>query len=511
MGAVSRDRPCASSRGLDATELMWLNARHLKCPCGPVIERASWVELMSIEKIKEVLGPGGWLEGDEDTRRYRTDWRSTSEGEALLVARPDSTQTVSKVLSLAREAGIAIVPQGGNTGLVIGSIPTEKVPTIVLTLERMSAVRSLDANNFAMVVEAGCVIQNAQTYAADVDRLFPLSLASEGSSTIGGTLSTNAGGNQTIRFGNAREQVLGLEVVLADGTILDGLNTLRKNNTGYDLKHLFIGAEGTLGIITAAAMRLMPLPRVVETALLAVPDPHAAQLLLGSARELSGDTILAYELMPRIAFELAITHIEGIVDPLDEPSPWYVLMELATSSTIDDMRDKLERIVEHAMEQSWVTDGVVAESTAQRAQLWRPREEQAEAGKRAGKGVGGDVSVPVSRVAEFLDDSRAAILAQFPGTVLNTFGHMGDGNIHYNIRKNPDMDAAVWEQQTGALESLLFDVVAQFGGSFSAEHGIGSQKRATLRTYASPEKLNLMRVLKEALDPAGLMNPGKVL
>jgi FAD/FMN-containing dehydrogenase len=465
---------------------------------------------MVIDELKAALGPGGWLEGEEDTRRFRTDWRGTTEGEALLVARPNSTEAVAAVVKVANAAGIAIVPQGGNTGLVLGSIPTEPVPSIVITMERMNRVRSLDANNFAMVVEAGCVIKNAQDAAREVDRLFPLSLASEGSSTVGGTLSTNAGGNQTIRFGNAREQVLGLEVVLADGTVFDGLNTLRKNNTGYDMKHLFIGAEGTLGVITAAAMRLMPLPRVLETALLAIPDPHAAQLLLTSARELSGDAVLAFELMPRYALDLALEHIDGTVDPLDSESPWYVLMEMATSSTIDDLRDKLERIVSHAMEEGWVTDGVVAESEAQRAGLWRPREEQAEAGKRAGPAIGGDVSVPVSRVAEFLDVSRGALGEEFPGVLLNTFGHMGDGNIHYTMRKSEQMSDAVWAQRIGAMGALLNRIVADFGGSFSAEHGIGSQKRETLLEFAPAVKLDLMRTVKAALDPAGLMNPGKI-
>lgn len=465
----------------------------------------------AVQSMKEVLGAGGWLESMEDTLKYRTDWRFAVEGDALLVARPQSTAEVASIVRIAKEAGIAIVPQGGNTGLVRGSIPTEALPTVVVSMERMSAVRQLDAANYAMVVESGCVIQNAQNAAADADRLFPLSLASEGSATVGGTLSTNAGGNQTIRFGNAREQVLGIEAVLPDGSVFNGLNTLRKNNTGYDLKHLFIGAEGTLGIITAAAIRLMPLPRVVETAWLAVKDPHAAQDLLASARELSGDQVLAYELMPRIALDLAIKHIDGVSDPLDEPSPWYVLMELATSSTVDDLRAKLERIVEDAMERGWVTDGVVAESQAQRTQLWRAREEQAEAGRREGKGLGADVSVPLSSVPAFLDESRQALEQQCPGLRLNTFGHMGDGNIHYNVRKGFDMSDEAWAQQVGAIEDVLLECVAKFGGSFSAEHGIGSAKRGQLTTYAQPEKLELMRTIKQALDPSGTMNPGKVL
>lgn len=464
----------------------------------------------AITAIKNSLGASGWLEDEADTLKYRTDWRAGTVGEALGVARPESTDQVAEVVQLTREAGIAIVPQGGNTGLVLGSIPTEQRPTVVVTLERMNRVRSIDADNYAMVVEAGCVVQNLQEAAADEGRLFPLSLASEGSCTIGGALSTNAGGNQTIRFGNTREQVLGLEVVLSDGTVFDGLNTLRKNNTGYDLKHLFVGAEGTLGIITAAAIRLMPLPRVRETAFLAVPSAHAALKLLNLARELSGDNVLAFELLPRYAMDLAFTYIEGTNDPLSDVSPWYVLMEMATSSSVDDLRAKLEQIVSDAMEAELVTDGVVAESEAQRKALWRPREEQAEAGRRAGKFVGGDVSVPVARVAEFLDTSAAALRGILPEVELNGFGHMGDGNIHYSIRKPATTDDGVWDQCAGPLLDCLNEQVASYGGSFSAEHGIGSAKRELLTRYSAPSRIDLMRAIKQAVDPGGLMNPGKI-
>tara|TARA_Y100001934_G_scaffold275609_1_gene370494 strand:+ start:5104 stop:6525 length:1422 start_codon:yes stop_codon:yes gene_type:complete len=464
----------------------------------------------AIAAIKNSLGASGWLEDEADTLKYRTDWRAGTVGEALGVARPESTDQVAEVVQLTREAGIAIVPQGGNTGLVLGSIPTEQRPTVVVTLERMNRVRSIDADNYAMVVEAGCVVQNLQEAAADEGRLFPLSLASEGSCTIGGALSTNAGGNQTIRFGNTREQVLGLEVVLSDGTVFDGLNTLRKNNTGYDLKHLFVGAEGTLGIITAAAIRLMPLPRVRETAFLAVPSAHAALKLLNLARELSGDNVLAFELLPRYAMDLAFTYIEGTNDPLSDVSPWYVLMEMATSSSVDDLRAKLEQIVSDAMEAELVTDGVVAESEAQRKALWRPREEQAEAGRRAGKFVGGDVSVPVARVAEFLDTSATALRGILPEVELNGFGHMGDGNIHYSIRKPATTDDGVWDQCAGPLLDCLNEQVASYGGSFSAEHGIGSAKRELLTRYSAPSRIDLMRAIKQAVDPGGLMNPGKI-
>lgn len=465
----------------------------------------------AVLRIKQALGDKGWIEGDADTLKYRRDWRGNRTGEALLVARPITTTETAAVVTIAAEAGIAVVPQGGNTGLVEGSIPTESRPTIVISTDRMTKVRNLDPENFAMVAEAGCIIQNLQGTALDAGRLFPLSLASEGSCTVGGTLSTNAGGNQTIKYGNTREQVLGLEVVMPDGTIYEGLNTLRKNNTGYDLKHLFIGAEGTLGIITAAAFRLMPAPRVVETALLALPSPEAAQKLLLMARELSGDAVRAFEIMPRETLQLALDHIEGIVDPLATPSPWYILLELATSSPIDDLRAKLEVIFERASEAGLVTDGVIAETEEQRRQIWRPREEQAEAGKRAGWGLTCDVSVPVSRVAEFLTFSRAEMAKMMADVTFNTMGHMGDGNIHYTVRKPVQMDEQVWTQSKQGLADRLNDIVSDFGGSFSAEHGIGAEKRETLEKYAPPSKLALMRTLKAVVDPNGIMNPGKIL
>ena len=465
----------------------------------------------ALSAIKQTLGPSGYFEDPADTQKYRREWRGRTEGEALLVARPGSTEEVSAVVKAACEAGIAIVPQGGNTGLVTGSIPTEARPTIVMSLERMNRVRKLDAGNFSVIAEAGCVIQNMQAVARDADRLFPLSLASEGSSTVGGTLSTNAGGNQTIRFGNAREQVLGLEVVLADGTVLDDLNTLRKNNTGYDLKQMFIGAEGTLGIITAAAFRLMPGVKAMETAMLAVPSPTAAQQLLALAREISGDQVLAFEIMPRESVQMALDHIDGVIDPLSEPSPWYILLELSTASPIENLRGKLETLFEQAMEQELVTDGVIAESMQQRAQLWRPREEQAEAGRKSGGfGLTFDLSIPVGRVAEFLEFSRAKMADEVPGLRFNTMGHMGDGNIHYSMKKPLDMDDAPWEQRKAGLSDMMLGMIREFGGSFSAEHGIGSEKRETLVGYTSSGRLNLMRAIKTAIDPDGIMNPGKV-
>lgn len=466
----------------------------------------------ALSEMRSILGANGWLERPEDTLKYRTDWRGGRVGEALGVARPASTEETSAVVKAAAKARIGIVPQGGNTGLVVGSIPTELQPTIVLSTDRLNSVRSIDADNFAVVAEAGCVIQTLQGIAAESGRLFPLSLSSEGSCTVGGTISTNAGGNNTIKYGNTREQILGVEAVLADGTVFDGLEALRKNNTGYDMKQLFIGAEGTLGVITAAAFRLMPLPRVRETAMLALPSPDAAQNLLGRARELSGDTILAFEIMPRESFDTALTHIEGTVDPLSEPSPWYVLLEMGTPSPLDDLRAKLEAIFAEAMEAGWVTDGVIAESEGQRRELWRIREEQAEAGRRAGiPSVTGDVSVPVSCVARFLEQSRAALVDYVPGLVFNSFGHMGDGNIHFTARKPAEMSLEEWEEKKSGLLELLYQMVLSLDGSFSAEHGIGTEKLASLGKYGKPSKIALMKAVKQALDPEGIMNPGKVV
>ncbi len=460
--------------------------------------------------LKQALGPGGWLEDPADTLKYRTDWRGRQTGEALLVARPDSTAGVQAVVRICAEAGIAIVPQGGNTGLVLGSIPTEARPTVLLTLERMNRIRRMDPDNYSMVVEAGCVIQNVQDAAREAGREFPFSLASEGSSTIGGTLSTNAGGNNTIRFGNAREQVLGLEVVLPDGSLFEGLNTLRKNNTGYDLKHLFVGGEGTLGIITAAAMRLVPAFAQRQTALLAVPDPAAAQALLADARALSGDTVLAFELMPRMCLDLALRHLAGAIDPLATPSPWYVLAELATASPIDDLRAKLEAILERAMERGLVSDGVIAESESQRGEIWRLREGQAEVGVREGRVGSCDVSVPVSRVADFLGRAEALLTEELPEIRLNPFGHMGDGNIHYVMYAPEAMSAEVWKQRLPALADALDGLIVEMDGSFSAEHGIGSEKKRQLERFAAPSRLALMRAMRTAIDPEGIMNPGKI-
>lgn len=466
----------------------------------------------ALAEIRSILGSKGWLEDPNDTLKYRTDWRGAPTGDALGVARPASTEETAAVVRAAAKADIAIVPQGGNTGLAIGSVPTEPRPTIVVSTDRLTTVRSLDPENYAMIAEAGCIIQNMQAVAAEAGRLFPLSLASEGSSTVGGTLSTNAGGNNTIKYGNTREQILGIEAVLPDGSVFDGLETLRKNNTGYDMKQMFIGAEGTLGIVTAAAFRLMPLPRVRETAMLSVPSPHEAQHLLSSARELSGDTILAFEIMPRASFDMAIKYIDGITDPLAERSPWYVLLEMGTPSPLDDLRAKLEAIFTEAMEQGWVTDGVIAENEGQRRELWRIREEQAEAGKREGTPrMAGDVSVPVSKVATFIDQSQASLSEYVPGLAFNCFGHMGDGNIHYTARKPANMSDEEWEVKKPGLSQRMYESTIALGGSISAEHGIGSEKLPYLIKYGSPSKIALMQAVKKAIDPKGIMNPGKVV
>ena len=464
----------------------------------------------ALSALSKLLGSRGYLDQAEDMQKYVCDWYGRSRGEALAVVRPTTTEEVVEIVNICGAANIGLVPQGGNTGLVHGGIPTEQLDCIVISMDRMTSIRSIDPDNFTMVAEAGCIVQKVQEAAAEVGRLYPLSLSSQGSSTVGGTISTNAGGNNTLRFGNAREQVLGLEVVLADGTIFDGLNTLRKNNTGYDLKQLFIGGEGTLGIITAAAVRLMPGPKQMQTALLAVTDPSAAQKLLSRSREVSGDLVLAFELMPRTCLDIVIKHIDGVSDPLDSVSPWYVLIELSTSSEVDDLRAKLDAILEESMTEGWVTDGVIAESEQQRATLWRIREEQAEAGKREGRDTSADVSVPVSQVAEFLKASMDELETEVPGVRLSPFGHMGDGNIHYVIYKPAEMADEVWAQRKGDALERVHQQVYKIRGSFSAEHGIGAMKREDLLRFAEPSRIAMMHAVKAAIDPNNIMNPGKV-
>ncbi|MDP6705159.1 MAG: FAD-binding oxidoreductase [Alphaproteobacteria bacterium] len=464
-----------------------------------------------VETVRGLLGAGGVIDAPAEMERYVVDWRGEVLGDSELVGRPASTAEVAALLQYCHAADVAVIPQGGNTGLAGGAIPVAQRRSIVLSLERMDRIRQVDADDFTMVAEAGAVLQRVQEVAIEHDRHFPLSLGAEGSCTIGGNISTNAGGNMTIRYGNARERVLGLEVVLPDGTVLDNLNRLRKSNTGYDLKQLFIGAEGTLGVITAAALQLVPRPRQRETAFLALTDLEAAQALLNMAREISGDQITVYELLPRLSLDLVLTHIEGTRDPIEGRAAWYILMELTSASALDDLRGKLEAIVERAMADGLVADGVVAESEAQRAGIWRFREELPSAMRLEGGSVSCDISVPVSKVVAFLQATEPAVRAIVPDCRFNTFGHMGDGNIHYVVARPSGATPGALVERAAEIKGAIYELALSYGGSYSAEHGIGSMKRDEFERYEKPERLALMRAIKGVIDPKGLMNPGKVL
>ncbi len=404
-----------------------------------------------------------------------------------------------------------MVPQGGNTSLCGASVPDASGTQVVINLSRMNRVRAVDVDNDTMTVEAGCVLASLQQEADRHARLFPLSLGAEGSCEIGGNLSTNAGGTAVLRYGNTRELVLGLEVVLPDGRVWDGLRGLRKDNTGYDLKHLFVGAEGTLGVITAAVVKLFPRPRSRATALAALDSPAAAVALLGRLREACGQRITGYELMARVCVELVMRHIPGTRDPFAVPHPWYVLVELSDSAQGPALERLLEEALGEAAGAGAIRDAALASSEAQRAALWKMREGISEAQKADGVSIKHDVSVPVSRVAQLIERADAALEARFPGIRIVAFGHVGDGNIHYNCSKAERQEAQHFFAEAPQVNRVVYDIVGALGGSISAEHGLGVLKREEIRHYKSALELELMRSIKRTLDPRGLMNPGKVL
>ncbi len=405
---------------------------------------------------------------------------------------------------------MAVIPQGGNTGLVGGGVPPAERDNIVLALGRMNRIRAIDPTNFTMTVEAGCILAHLHEAAAEVDRLFPLSLGAEGSCQIGGNLSTNAGGIAVLRYGNTRELVLGIEVVLPDGRVWDGLRALRKDNTGYDLKQLFIGGEGTLGIITAATVKLFPKPREIETALVALARVEDAMALFAHARAASADQLTAFELIPRAGLDLALAHVPGTIDPLAAPHPWYVLIEMSSSQSDSGIRQLLERLLEEALAQALAADAVIAESGAQARQLWHIREAIVEAQLYSGS-IKHDVAVPVSRVAEFVTQASAAVTARLPGIRPIAFGHVGDGNIHFNLTQPEGMDKAAYLARWQEFNDIVHGVVRELGGSISAEHGVGLMKRDEITHYKPAIEIELMRRIKAALDPQGIMNPGKLV
>jgi FAD/FMN-containing dehydrogenase len=454
------------------------------------------------KSLADIVGPANVLTAPQDTKPYFVDWRRQYSGTADCVVRPASTAEVAAVVSRCAREGVAVVPQGGNTGLCGGSVPAGERPQIVLSLSRMNRVRELDALNDTITVEAGCVLAAVQQAARDAGRFFPLSLAAEGSCQIGGNLSTNAGGVNVLRYGMARDQVLGLEVVLPDGRVWDGLRALRKDNTGYDLKQLFLGAEGTLGIITAAVLRLQPASSAQTTAWIAIDTPRAAVELLAALRARLGDRLSAFELLSRNCLEAVLTHAPDSQDPMAAAHPWYVLAEISDSGEADALRERVERALFDCAESGALRDAVIAQSVAQGNALWRIRETVPEA---QFTNVKHDISVAVSRIPELIERIQPALEAAFPEVRSYIFGHVGDGNLHYNV--GPEALVA----KRPAVNRIVYEAVDGLNGSISAEHGLGQLKREEIRRHKSAIELELMAALKRTLDPEGLMNPGKVI
>jgi FAD/FMN-containing dehydrogenase len=452
--------------------------------------------------LAEIVGARNVYTDPAQTKPYFIDWRRQYSGSAECVVRPGGTAEVAQVVTLCAREGIAVVAQGGNTGLVGGSVPTGKQREIVLSLARMNRIRSLDALNDTIIVDAGCVLAAVQTAARDAGRLFPLSLAAEGSCQIGGNLSTNAGGVNVLRYGTAREQVLGLEVVLADGRVWNGLRALRKDNTGYDLKQLFLGAEGTLGIITGAVLRLFPRPSAEATVWIALESPRAAVELLALLRERLGERLSAFELIARSCLEAVLRHSSGVADPLPAPHPWYVLAELGDCGDAAELCSRIEGVLFDCAERGALRDAAIAQSIEHSRALWRIRESIPEA---QFANVKHDISVPVSRIPEFIDQAGRNLQQRFGPVDIFCFGHVGDGNLHYNVGS----EALVPRREE--VSRIVYDTLDAFGGSISAEHGLGQLKRDEIRRHKDPLELELMRALKRTLDPKGLMNPGKVL
>ncbi len=469
-----------------------------------------------IHTLKSIVGPTHVLT-EGDLSQYEQDWRKRMHGKALAVVRPATTQQVAAVVkacAAARAAGsqVSIVPQGGNTGMVVGSVPDTTGQQVVLSLQRMNAVRSIDTGNMAVTVEAGCILQNLQAAAENAGFLFPLSLAAEGSCTIGGNLGTNAGGTQVLRYGNARDLCLGLEVVNAQGEVWSGLSGLRKDNTGYDLRNLMIGSEGTLGIITAATMKLYPLPVASLTAWASLPSLDHAVKLLGLAQKHLASGLTGFEVMGQFALSLVARHFPQQRVPLWDAAPFCVVLENSDFESEQHARERFDHLMEAALEAGIITDAVVAENLQQAKALWHIRECIPLAQAEEGLNIKHDISIPVSRIPEFATATDALLREAIPGVRLVNFGHLGDGNLHYNVQCPAGADGKAFLQaQEAGVNKLVFDSVLAHGGSISAEHGIGSLKRDELPHYKSAVALDMMRAVKRALDPQGMLNPGRVL
>ena len=461
--------------------------------------------------FNDILGADGWLTQPSDVEPYLVDHRRLYRGRALGVALPRSVEQISRLLAACNEQRIGVVPHGGNTSYCGGATPDESGSQIVLSLRRLNRIRSLDPLNYSLIAEAGCVLADVQGKADEAERFFPLSLGSEGSCQIGGNLSTNAGGTSVLRYGMMRDLVLGLEVVLADGRLLSSLTALRKDNTGYDIKSLFLGAEGTLGVITAASLKLFPKIRAAATALVAVADVRSAVALLGRLRETSGDRVSSFELIPRIAVELTRKHIPGVSDPMDRAHSWYVLCELTSSRASDSLDTVLQEALGAALAEGLVVDAAFASSERERGALWKMRETIPEAQRLDGGSLKHDISVPIASLPAFVERAAKWVQENVPDGRLVAYGHVGDGNLHFNLNQAPDAAREPFLARGPRIERAIHDMVREHGGSFSAEHGIGRLKVDELERYTSPVELDLMRSLKHALDPNAILNPGKVL
>ncbi|TXR48129.1 FAD-binding oxidoreductase [Phyllobacterium endophyticum] len=464
-----------------------------------------------IGRFTEIVGEKYALSAEQDIGPYLIEPRDKFLGKAPLVLRPAQVEEVAAILKLASETGTPIIPQGGNTGLVGGQVPDESGNQVILSLSRLNGIRSIDTSGNLATVEAGVVLQKLQEAAEQAGLLFPLSLGSEGSCQIGGNLSSNAGGTAVLAYGNTRELCLGVEVVLPTGEILNDLRTVKKDNTGYDLKDLFIGAEGTLGVITAAVVKLFPLPKGKGVAYAGLASPDHALRLLGLAQSHAGQSLTGFELMPRIGVEFSVAHTDGVRDPLQEPHNWYVLIDISSSRSAEDARETIEAILTEAFETGLVEDATIAESTAQERSFWHMREAMSEAQKPEGGSIKHDISIPVARIPDFIAEADAAVLDLVPGARIVSFGHMGDGNLHYNISQPVGADKQAFLDRWVEVNKRVHDIVRAYEGSISAEHGIGQLKRKELSETKSPVALDLMRRIKNSFDPAGIMNPGKVI
>lgn len=464
-----------------------------------------------LDRFAAIVGENHALRSAQEIEPFLREPRGLFHATSPLVLLPSSTEEVAQILKLATQTGTAIVPQSGNTGHVGGQVPLDGHSQVIVSMSRLNRIRHIDLTGNSMTVEAGCILANVQNEAKQADRLFPLSLGSEGSCEIGGNLSSNAGGTAVLAYGNMRHLCLGLEVVLPTGEIWNGLRSLKKDNTGYDLRDLFIGAEGTLGIITAAVLKLFPVPIGKQVAVAGLKSPADALKVFGLATGLCGAALTGFELMPRLGMEFTTTHIPGNRDPLEVPHPWYVLVEISSGQSEESARELMEGLLEQALGSELIDDAVIAQSEQQADAFWNLREAMSSSQKPEGTSIKHDVSVPVSSIPAFLNKADKAVLDAIPDGRIVAFGHMGDGNIHYNISQPKGGDGEAHLAKRVEINAMVYDIVLGFGGSISAEHGIGQLKRDLLANIRQPIEIDLMQRIKTAFDPAGIMNPGKVI